>query len=256
MFQRTGASFIEFDQPAFEQSVLRQSIRISTSLAEDDPFGRPGQIKDSFFNMASTLPTAADTYVSVTDTASSDTLTFYNTVYADRATANPNYQFRFTNFAKWAQPSSGRFAMATYGLLAAEIPRTGAMTYASRVEALDISAADSLSSLLVADYQSMSLVSCNYETLSVDFNLVLPVRDSSGVVSSAQFSARGFLLALGTGGVARSNSISGTISGNGMTGTFTGNLYGPQREEIGIAFAISGTSNNREARLIGTVIGR
>ncbi|MBB4839279.1 hypothetical protein HNP52_002348 [Sphingomonas kyeonggiensis] len=143
-----------------------------------------------------------------------------------------------------------------YGLAAplSGVPSTGNLAFASSVDGYwaRLRTIDPINGYIALRLSGPVTMSVDYAARTVSLSMQLSGTDNNagGLGTVALGTVQG------TGNFsATSNTISGTLTGAGFTGSFSGSLFGPQATELGLAFRVTSTSPSQQD-VAGVVVGK
>ena len=198
-------------------------------------------------------PTASDATVSVYNQASgnrTDQLVLFNP-----GASNPKMALSYVSYGIWQQVTDNGATLGVaqqyllYGIRqAADAPSTGSASYTTLVDGLWANP-DGVYSLggtssFTADFAA--------KTVATTLDLIGKHVSTEAEKSLGRFSGSGTIAALG-GGFAGSFSHQGTdADGNVYSGGFDGAFFGPQGQEMGYTFSLTGAGG----AAVGAVVGK
>lgn len=129
---------------------------------------------------------------------------------------------------------------------AGNMPRTGSATYQGIVDGVAFDGSAALQQGLRGSTGSLSV---NFATGSVSTSLALRATGFTGALSGGG--------TIGAGTSHFDGSLTGTLNGNGATGSFLGGFYGPNAAEAGYVFnAATGSPSNPGIGAVGAFVGK
>jgi hypothetical protein len=202
------------------------------------------------FQLPALAPPPNPSNVTVTlNDAADDRLVLFNNLAPKTGTNYPPLQFHYLSFAFLNENDAVSDQHTTAALLfgtitpAADMPRSGTATYTTQGLASALVGYGGLASVqgqLTADFAA--------GTVQNDF----AVGDYAGASLTPVYRISG------SGSIAAGTpSFSGSLAGigNSLTGSYNGGFFGPSATEVGFTFALSGTDNGKEQRIVGAAGG-
>jgi hypothetical protein len=177
-----------------------------------------------------------------------------NNIYPGLLTSNPDYQFKSVSYARHEEfmgtTIMNSFHYFGYPTPVAAIPASGSRSFSTLGLNYDIfTVGTNFGNTNKAT--SVSTAAVNYTAKTVTFAVTI----TSNGTSLGTYSGLGTFTA-GT------NRFSGTLTADGsaLSGNFSGSLFGPAGEEVGLAFSLTGTpvisGATGKRTVIGLVLGK